>query len=47
MNSMDYWTMFMQTGVPAIYLMYKNAKQLEEQHVSDGSGTGSPRVGIQ
>ena len=30
MNANDYWSMFMKTGAPEIYLMYKNAKDLEE-----------------
>ena len=38
MNANDYWTMFMQTGAPAIYLMYKNAKQMEEADVPECPG---------
>ena len=38
MNANDFWSMFMKTGAPEIYLMYKNAKDLEEQHVSDSTG---------
>ena len=41
MNANDYWTMFMQTGAPTVYLLYKQAKQLEELHVSEDPGPGT------
>ena len=47
MNANEYWTMFMQTGAPAIYLMYKNAKQMEEANVSDCAGPCGACNGIQ
>jgi len=47
MNANDYWSMFMKTGAPEIYLMYKNAKDLEEGHVSDGSRTCAAGNGLQ
>ena len=47
MNANDYWTMFMQTGAPAAYLMYKNAKLTEEQNVSECSGPGGASNRIQ
>ena len=46
MNANDYWSMFMKTGAPEIYLMYKNAKDLEEGHVSDGSRTCAAGNGL-
>lgn len=47
MNANDYWTMFMQTGAPAIYLMYKNAKHMEDMHVSDDAGARGTGYGVQ
>jgi hypothetical protein len=38
MNANDFWDMFMKTGAPEVYLMYRNAKDLEEGHVSECSG---------
>lgn len=34
MNASDYWTIFMETGAPEAYLMFK-AMQTEETHVFD------------
>lgn len=41
MNAADYWQMFLETGAPELYLLYNNAKKMENTHVFDGSGTGS------
>lgn len=39
MNSQAIWQMFMDTGAPEIYLLYNQARKLEETHVPDNSRT--------
>ena len=41
MKSVDYWSLFMETGAPEIYLMYHNARKLENKNVSDGPRPGA------
>ena len=41
MISQDYWQIFLETGAPEIYLMYNNAKKLENSHVLEDKGTGT------
>jgi len=41
MNSKNYWDMFLETGAPEMYLLYNEAKKLEETHVFDDSWTGT------
>lgn len=43
MNAEDYWTMFIETGAPEIYLLYTEARKLEEADVYHNSGVGSAR----
>ena len=38
MNIMDYWTLFLETGAPEAYLMYRKHQRTEGIHVSDDSG---------
>ena len=47
MNANTMWQMFLETGAPEIYLLYHEAKKLEELHVSDGSGVGSAHNQLQ
>ena len=47
MTSQDYWQMFMQTGAPELYLLYKNAMKLENTHVLDNTGSGAPGRSLQ
>lgn len=35
MLSSEYWKLFLETGAPEAYLMYTQALQQEEHHVSD------------
>ena len=37
MNSQDYWQMFLETGAPELYLLYNNARKMENSHVPDNS----------
>ena len=47
MNSSDYWKMFLETGAPELYLLYHKAQKMENNHVLDGSGTGSSGYNLQ
>ena len=40
MDVNDYWNIFLQTGSPEMYLMYREAIKLEGSDVSDTSGAG-------
>lgn len=40
MNAADYWTIFVETGLPEAYLLYSQAKRMEAKHVSDNNCTG-------
>lgn len=46
MNTMDYWQLFLDTGAPEAYLLYK-AMKMEANHVPDDSGTGAAGYGLQ
>ncbi len=41
MQSQNYWQLFLETGAPEMYLLYHQAKRLEENDVSDDPGIGS------
>ena len=42
------WQLFLETGAPEAYLLYKTqAKRTEENHVSDNQGTGAAGNGLQ
>lgn len=36
------WQLFLETGSPEAYLMYNEAKRLEQSHVPQYEGPGSP-----
>lgn len=40
MNAQDYWQIFLETGAPEMYLLYNNARRMEEFHVLDDSRPG-------
>jgi len=40
MRSELYWHLFLKTGSPQAYLMYNEAKRLEQTHVSQHEGPG-------
>ena len=46
-RSQDAWSLFVETGLPEYYLLYTNAKRLENAHVSDPTGPGAPGHGLQ
>ena len=41
MNAAEYWKIFMETGAPEAYMMYTQAKRMENTHVFDDQGFGS------
>ena len=40
MKSKMYWQLFLETGSPEAYLMYNEAKRLEQVHVHQYEGPG-------
>ena len=46
MDSKDYWTLFLETGAPEFYMLYKGQKT-EGIHVSDGEGSSDSGHGLQ
>lgn len=40
MLSKDYWELFEETGAPELYLMFANARNMENLNASNDSGTG-------
>ena len=40
MDAQSYWDLFMETGAPEMYMLYR-AKMLEEIHVLDNTGAGA------
>ena len=47
MNAQDYWTIFVETGAPEVYLLFNKARRMEENHVSNDPGFGSAGIGVQ
>ena len=47
MNAQNYWQLFMETGAPELYMLYTNARRMEDPHVSDDQGAGAPGHGLQ
>ena len=47
MNANDYWNIFLETGAPEMYLLFQQARRLEDMHVPDDKGTGSAGIGLQ
>ena len=40
MKAADYWQMFLETGAPEVYLLYNNARRMEQINVLDNPGPG-------
>ena len=47
MNAQDFWNVFLETGAPEMYLLYNQARRLEEQNVCNDSGSCSSGFGVQ
>ena len=41
MKANELWQSFLQTGAPEMYLLYSEAKRLEEGNVPEGSRAGA------
>lgn len=47
MRSQDYWQMFLETGAPELYLMYNNARKMENTNVFDNNRSCDQSHGLQ
>ena len=47
MKSNEYWDLFVLTGAPEFYTRFRQEVRLEEQDVSENSGTCAPADGVQ
>ena len=47
MTSQDYWQMFLETGAPELYLLYNNARKMENTNVFDNNGACDQSHGLQ
>ena len=47
MNAQDYWKIFLDTGAPEMYLMFNQARRMEEQNVCNDPGTCSAGLRLQ
>ena len=47
MNAQDYWSIFLETGAPEIYLLYNQLRRMEERDVSNDPGVGYSGIGLQ
>ena len=47
MNAQDFWTMFVETGAPEMYLLYNKARRMEERDVCNNPGVGASGYGLQ
>lgn len=41
MNTQQLWQTFLETGAPEVYLLYNQAKKVEDSNVFDGTGSGA------
>ena len=47
MNAQDYWKIFLETGAPEMYLLFKEARRMEGKYVSEDQGIGSKGFQLQ
>lgn len=47
MKAQDYWSIFLETGAPEFYLMYNQARKMEETYVFNSPGPGAAGNGLQ
>ena len=47
MKSQDYWKLFLETGAPELYLMFNNARKMENTNVFDNNRTGDQSYSLQ
>lgn len=41
MTSHEYWQIFLETGAPEMYLLFNNARKVENNNVFDNPGSGA------
>lgn len=41
MNAQEYWKAFLDSGIPEYYVMYNQARKMEERNVFDDPGIGN------
>ena len=46
-NAKDYWNIFLETGAPEMYLLFQQARRMEEIYVPDDQRSGAAGVGLQ
>lgn len=47
MKAQEYWQLFLQTGSPEVYLMYNDARKMENGNVCNDSGPGTSGHSLQ
>ncbi len=47
MKAQEYWKIFLETGAPEMYLLFRQQSRQEEHHVLDDSGLSSARNRLQ
>ena len=47
MNAQEYWKAFIDSGIPEYYVMYNQAKKMEEHNVFDDPGIGNSGLPLQ
>ena len=47
MNAKNYWELFLETGAPEMYLLFNEARRMEDVDVLDDSGLGASCHGLQ
>ena len=47
MKAEEYFNLFLETGAPEMYLMYHEARRMENSHVSDNQGSGTSDHSLQ
>lgn len=47
MIAQEYWQLFLETGAPEVYLLYNNARKMENKDVYDCSGPGITGLDLQ
>lgn len=47
LNAEIYWQLFMRTGSPEAYMMFKNQQRMDTPHVFDNTRPGASGHGLQ
>ena len=46
MDSNNFWSLFIETGLPEYYMLYNHTRKMEEKNVFDNSGIDPQNSGI-